>query len=356
MDATDHRRMTSAWQKSRFLRKIRLFGSALAVAGAISGSAAADPVEDFYKGRNLQVLVGVSAGGAYDLQMRLVARYITRHIPGHPVAVPQNMTGATGLVMANYLYRVAPKDGTSMGLIQNGLPTFQAVGKEGAQFDARQFEWIGSIDQTVETLIVWKSTGVKTIEDARKKEIIIGSIGSSGITYMYPVMLNEMVGTKFKMVTGYPGSGALNLAMQRGEVEGRNNSWGSIKANNPDWITNKDIFALTFSGKRPHDLKDVPDLNDLISSAEDRQVAQIVTAGDRLGHPFAVAPGVPAERVAALRTAFTAMLKDPDFIRDAKAVQIDIDPVGPQQLRKVVDDLFAVPDALKQRAKKYFEQ
>ncbi|MDF2118020.1 hypothetical protein PY365_20820 [Roseiarcaceae bacterium H3SJ34-1] len=356
MNATDHRRMTSASRKAAFPRKIWLLGSALALAGAISGTAAADPVEDFYKGKNLQVLVGVSAGGAYDLQMRLVARYITKYIPGHPVAVPQNMTGATGLVMANYLYRVAPKDGTTMGLIQNGLPTFQAVGKEGAQFDARKFEWIGSIDQTVETIIVWKSTGVKTIEDARKKEIIIGSIGSSGITYMYPVMLNEMVGTKFKMVTGYPGSGALNLAMQRGEVEGRNNSWGSIKANNPDWIANKDIFVLTFSGKRPGDLDGIPDLNDLITSAQDRQVAQIVTAGDRVGHPFAVAPGVPADRVAALRTAFTAMLKDPDFIRDATAVQIDIDPVDPQQLKKVVDDLFAVPDALKQRARKYFDQ
>ena len=348
MGATDHRRMT--------LLATALLTGALAMSGAFAGSAAAEPVEDFYKGKNLNVLVGVGAGGAYDLQMRLVARHIGKFIPGHPTAVPQNMTGATGLVMANYLYRVAAKDGTYMALIQNGLPTFQAVGKQGVQFDARQFQWIGSLARTVETMIAWKTTGVKTLEDARNKEVIIGSIGSSGLTYMYPVMLNELAGTKFKMVTGYPGSGALNLAMERGEVEGRNNSWGSIKANKSDWIANKDIAVLVYSGATQSDLPGVPRLEEVIRNPEDRQVARVVTTGNRLGHPFAVAPGVPEERVAALRAAFLAMTKDPDFIKEANASEIELAPISPDQLKQVIDDLFAVPDALKKRARKYFEQ
>jgi tripartite-type tricarboxylate transporter receptor subunit TctC len=323
---------------------------------ALAAPAKADPVENFYKGRNLNLLVGVSAGGAYDLTMRLVARHIVRFIPGRPTPVAQNMTGATGLVMANYLYNVAPKDGTFMGLIQNGLPTFQAVGMEGAQFDSRRLEWIGSPAPTIETMLVWKTTGVKTIEDARNREVIIGSIGSSGITFMYPLMLNDMVGTRFKMVAGYTGSGNLNLAMERGEVEGRNNSWGSIKANKPEWIKNKDVTVLAYSGRRQPDLAGVPHLEDVIKDPVDRQVFKVVTAGAQLGHPFAMAPGVPADRLEAVRKAFMEMLKSPEFIKEATAAQIEIDPVEPQEMRDIVQELFATPEDVRKRARKYFDR
>lgn len=315
----------------------------------------ADSVEAFYKGKNLNMLVGVSAGGAYDLTLRLVARHIVRFIPGQPTPVPQNMTGATGLVMANYLYNVAPKDGSYIGLIQNGLPTFQAVGMEGAKFDARKLEWIGSPAPTIETMIVWKkTTGVSTIEEARKREIIIGSIGSSGITFMYPQMLNDMAGTKFRMVPGYTGSGALNLAMERGEVEGRNNSWGSIKANKPQWITDGDISVLVYSGRRQKELAKVPHLEDIIKNKVDLQVFKVVTAGSQLGHPFAMAPGVPADRLAAVRKAFAEMVKSPEFIKEATAAQILLDPVEPDEMREVVEELFATPEDVRARARKYF--
>lgn len=319
-------------------------------------SAQADPIENFYKGKNLQFLVGVSAGGGYDLQMRLVARHIVRFIPGNPTPVPQNMTGATGLVMANYLYRVAPRDGTAIGLIQNGLPTYQAVGKEGVQFDVRQFQWLGALTPTTETMIAWKTTGVHTIAEARSKEIIAGSNGTSGITYIYPVMLNDLAGTKFKMITGYPGSSALNLAMERGEVEARNNSWDSIKSTKPNWIANRDVSILVYSGLKPDELKDVPELDDVISDANDRLVARVVTSGNRLGYPFTVMPGVPAERVAALRSAFVAMTKDPEFLKEAAAAQIEVNPISPQRMHDNIEALFAVPEPLKQRARKYFEQ
>ncbi len=316
-----------------------------------------DPVAAFYKGKNLNMLVGVSAGGAYDLTLRLVARHIVRFIPGNPTPVPQNMTGATGLVMANFLYNVAPKDGTYIGLIQNGLPTFQAVGMEGAQFDARRLEWIGSPAPTIETMIAYKKrTGVASIEDARQREVIVGSIGSSGITYMYPLMLNDMAGTKFRMVPGYTGSGALNLAMERGEVDARNNSWGSVKANKPEWIKNGDIAVLTYSGRKQPDLANVPHLEDIIKDKTDLAVFKVVTAGSQLGHPFAMAPGVPADRLAAVRKAFAEMLKSPEFIKEAVAAQIDIDFVDPDEMRQIVAELFSTPQEVRDRARKYFDR
>ena len=341
--------------------RARLLAASLALAPlahvAPANAQAADPVSAFYKGKNLNMLVGVSAGGAYDLTLRLVARHIVKFIPGNPTPVPQNMTGATGLVMANYLYNVAAKDGTFMGLIQNGLPTYQAVGMDGVQFDARKLEWIGSPSPTIETMIAYKKrTGVATIEDARQREVIVGSIGSSGITYMYPLMLNDMAGTKFRMVPGYTGSGALNLAMERGEVDARNNSWGSVKANKPEWIKNGDIAVLTYSGRKQPDLASVPHLEDIIKDKTDLAVFKVVTAGSQLGHPFAMAPGVPADRLAAVRKAFEEMLKSPEFIKEAVAAQIDIDYVDPGEMRQVVDELFSTPQEVRDRARKYFDR
>lgn len=338
-----------------------LFAAAVAVApfGLVNTVSAqsADSVEAFYKGKNLNMLVGVSAGGAYDLTLRLVARHITRFIPGRPNPVPQNMTGATGLVMANYLYNVAAKDGTYMGLIQNGLPTYQAVGMPGVQFDASKLEWIGSPAPTIETMIAYKKrTGVSSIEDARKQEVIVGSIGSSGITYMYPQMLNDMAGTKFRMVPGYTGSGALNLAMERGEVDARNNSWGSVKANKPNWIKDGDIAVLTYSGRRQKDLANAPHLEDIIKDKTDLAVFKVVTAGGQLGHPFAMAPGVPADRLAAVRKAFAEMIKSPEFIKEATASQIELDFVDPDELSQVVSELFSTPQELRDRARKYFDR
>lgn len=315
----------------------------------------ADPVADFYKGKNINFLVGVSSGGQYDLELRLVARHITRHIPGKPVAVPQNMTGATGLVMANHMYRVAPHDGTTVALIQNGLPTYQVVGRKGVQFDARQLQWIGSMSATADTMLAWKGSKVLTLDDARKREVIAGSNGAAGITYMYPLMMNDMLGTKFKMVTGYQGSGALNLAVERGEVDARMNSWSSIKASKPNWIRDKQISVLVYSGPRQTDLPGVPHFEDLLKNADDRAVLRVVTAGSDLGRPFAVAPGVPAERVKALRSAFVAMTKDPEFLKEAAALKLPVTPVSHERLKEVIDNLFAVPDHLKQRAAKYFK-
>jgi tripartite-type tricarboxylate transporter receptor subunit TctC len=317
--------------------------------------ASADDVEDFYRGRTLTVMVGVGAGGEYDLQMRMVSRHIAKHIPGKPATVAQNMVGATGLLMANHLANVAPKDGSVIGLVQNGLPSYQAMGIEGVNFDATKFNWIGSLSPTAETMAIFKHAGVRTIEDARKKELIAGSNGRSGITYTFPRLMNELLGTRFKIITGYQGVNEINIAMDRGEADGRNNSWTSWKASKPDWVANKDIHIIVYAGPKPRDLEGVPAFEDLVANEEDRQLVRLVISGSRLGHPFATAPGVPQERVKALRDAFAAMVRDPDYLKEITAARLEPNPIRGEDLQKTVDELMAMPQAIRARGKKLVE-
>ncbi len=316
----------------------------------------ADPIADFYKGRNVNMLIGVSAGGEYDTHARLVARHIGKYLPGNPTLVPQNMVGAGGVIMANYLYGIAPKDGTYLGVIQNGHPTIQAVGLQNVQFDAARFNWIGAITPTVETMALWKTAQVRNIEDARAKgEIVVGSVGVSNITYTFPQMLNEFAGTKFKIISGYRGGSEINLAMERGEVLGRNNTWSSWKTTRPEWLQNKDIVLISYAGPKPADLDGVSSLEDLARSDDDRKVIRLITAGTRLGRPITTTPDVPPERVKALREAFQAAMKDPDLLKEAAAARIDVDPISGEDLAKVVEDVLATPLHLRERAKPFLQ-
>ncbi len=340
--------------KNWSLRVIALVGAV--VAAGSQAQAQSDAVADFYRGKTLTVLVGVGAGGEYDFQMRLVQRHIGKYIPGNPSTVGQNMVGATGLLMANHLYNVAPKDGTVIGLIQNGLPSFQAMGVEGINFDARKFNWIGSLSPTVETMAVRKGSGVMTVEDARKKDLIAGSNGRAGITYTFPALMNDLLGTRFKIVTGYASVNEINIAMERGEADGRNNSWTSWRTAKPDWIANKQINVLVRVGPLPHDMDpSVPQFEDLVPKLEDKQLLRLVTSGSRLGHPFATAPGVPAERVAALREAFAKMVRDPDYLRELAAVRLEANPQTGEQLQAIVDEVMATPDPVKQKGRKLIQ-
>ena len=269
------------------------------LAATVTTAAAADPVADFYRGKTITILIGVGAGGEYDLQARMVGKFLGRYIPGNPAVVAQNMTGASGLKMTNYLASVAPHDGTYIGMIMNGLPALQVVGLDGVQFDAAKFNWLGAMAPVDETIAVWHSAGVSSIEGARQKEIVTGSTARGSITYTFPQMMNELFGTKFKLVTGYTGGNEINLAMERGEVEARNNTWSSWKATRPDWLRDKKIAVIVQSGPRPGDL-DAPLVRDLATTDEQRSIVALVFAGDTLGRPLAITPGVPADRVAAL--------------------------------------------------------
>ena len=333
-----------------------IYASAMLCAGALAGaSASAQSPADFYKGKTVNVLIGVGVGGEYDLHARIVARHIGKHAPGAPNFVPQNMTGAGGAKMAAYLAEVAPKDGTNIGMIANNFPAMQAAGLDVIRFDLGKFQWIGSISPTVETMTVTKAAGISTIEEARSKEIIVGATGKGAITYSFPAMLNEFLGTRFKIVPGYPGGNQINLAMERGEVQARNNTWSSWKVTKPDWIKNGDIRILAYAGPAPKDLPGVPNVVDLVKSADDKRTVELIVSGTMLGRPLAFAGDVPADRVAAIRAAFVQTMKDPEFLGEADKLKIEVDPVSGEDMQKVVANVLATPKNLAARARTIIE-
>jgi tripartite-type tricarboxylate transporter receptor subunit TctC len=329
--------------------------AASALIGLGAGAASAQSVGDFYKGKTINVLIGVGVGGEYDLHARLIARYIGKHIPGNPTLVAQNMLGAGGAKMASYLADVAPKDGTNIGMIANNFPAMQAAGVDLIRFDIGRFQWIGSISPTVETMTVWRTAGVSTIEEARQKEVVAGASGKGAITYSFPAMLNDFLGTKFKIVVGYQGGNAINLAMERGEVQARNNTWSSWKVTKPDWLKAGDIKILVYAGPKPKDLPGVPAVRDLVKTEDDRRIVDLIVSGTELGRPLAFAGGVPADRVAAVRKAFMDTMRDPDFMQEAGKLQIEIDPVSGEHMQKVVAEVLATPKNLAERARALIE-
>jgi hypothetical protein len=310
-------------------------------------------IAEFYRNKTVNVYIGVGVGGEYDIQARLVARHIGKHIPGNPTVVPQNMTGAGGLRMINYLYNVAAKDGTNIGMIANAFPAMQAAGIAGVQFDAAKMQWLGTIAPVVETMAVWHSTGVKSIEDLRHREVVAGASARGAITFIYPSMMNELLGTKFKIVTGYPGGNQINLAMERGEVEARNNTWSSWKATKADWLKEKKITVIAQAGPRASDL-DAPSVEDAARTPEERQLIELVVSGTQFGRPLAT-NAAPPDRVAALREAFAATMKDPEFLAEARALNFEVDPVLGEKMQKIVEKVLATPKGVAAKAKGLME-
>jgi tripartite-type tricarboxylate transporter receptor subunit TctC len=316
-------------------------------------SASAQSPADFYARASLRLIISADPGGSYDQIGRLVSRHLGRKIPGNPRVIPENMLGASGRVAANYLFRAAPKDGSVVGLIQQSIPMGQALGEGGVQYDAAQFNWIGSPVRLDETLVVWHTTGVRTIEDAKKKEVIIGATSPTGMNYVYPKLANELLGTRFKIVTGYPGGTPIVLALERGEVEGRgSNPWSEWKATKPDWVREGKIVPLMQMSLFKHpDLPHVPLLIDLAPNETVRAIFELISITGEIGRPLVTAPGVPADRVAALRQAFDATMTDPEFLADAARSHIEIHPIDGHELgmlaRKVLDAPKSATDLLK---------
>jgi tripartite-type tricarboxylate transporter receptor subunit TctC len=328
-------------------------------AGLIFATAAGLPahaqsVADFYRGQTVNVLIGVGVGGEYDLQARLIARHIGKHIPGNPIVVPQNMTGAGGIKMANYLFTQAARDGTNIGMLGNNFPATQAVGGAGVQFDAVKFLWLGTIAPVVETMAVWTAIGVRTIDDLRAKEIVAGASGKGAITYSYPSMMNEFLGTKFKIVTGYQGGNQINLAMERGEVQARSNTWSSWKATKPAWLRDRLITIIVQAGPRAGDL-DAPSVEALARTPDERKLIELVTSGTHLGRPLATTPDAPAERLTALRAAFRATMADPEFRAEAEKSGFEVAPVYGEDMQTIVEKIMSTPKELASRAKHLVE-
>ena len=341
-----------------------LVGLILKLTGALalfwvlaSGSlASAQSVADFYAGRTIHSLVGLSAGGGADAHMRLVARYLGKYLPGHPTVVPQNMTGANGLILANYLSNVAPRDGTYIGLLSSSLLLQQAVGKPGVQYDLEKLNWLGSASpRPVEIMVVSSASGIDSIEAAKQRQVVLGAIGVGGITSSVPRLLNDLLGTKFKIVTGYPGSAELDLAIERGEVQGRHYTWSGLKENQPGWLADKQVKILLYAGDKPADLDGVPSLESLVPDPADRLLADIVRSGMEWGLPFVTTPDVPADRVAALQDAFRSVVADPEFIRDGQKAGMELGLIPPTELEGLVHRVLTAPPDLLQRAKRYIE-
>jgi tripartite-type tricarboxylate transporter receptor subunit TctC len=322
------------------------FVTLLVTAGVLCGFASpgrADDVADFYRGKRVNLVIGYGNGGGYDIYARLLGRFLGDHIPGKPTVLPQNMPGAGSRRAANWLYSAAPRDGTVIACLGQATPTDQALSQPGVQFDARKFNWIGNLVVVNNILFVSATSGVATVEEARKKALSIGATGASSPSVLYPQVSDRLLGTKFNIVAGYPGGGDINLAVERHEVDGRgSDSWASMKSTHPDWLRDHMVNILFQVGpKREIDLPDVPLWSELGSNDDERQVLEILSGDVAVGRPILTAPGVPADRVKALRKAFDDTMADPQFIAAAMQANMYLNPMGGEELQKIVDRIAA---------------
>jgi tripartite-type tricarboxylate transporter receptor subunit TctC len=319
----------------------------------LAAPVAADPVEEFYRGKTLNMVIGVSVGGDYDRRARLIARHMGRHIPGRPTIVANNMTGGGGLVAANWLANVAPQDGTAMLMIAQNLPLVQAVGTPSAKYDVRKFFWLGNTTDTPNVINSWHTTGITSVQQVMQRELVVGATGIGSGSHYYPAALNALVGTRFKIVSGYPGGNEANLAMERGEIGGRgSNSWASWKSTKPQWLAEKKIVMLVQIGlKRDPELQNVPLMQDLARNENDAKVLTFLSADTAIARAVVTTPGVPADRVAALRQAFAATMKDPEFIAEATRMKMDLSIASGEEAQAVAASVVDTPPEIVARAK-----
>ena len=313
----------------------------------------AEALDFFARTRTLTLIVGTEAGGGYDAYGRLFARYFARHFPGDASVVVQNMPGASGRRAAEFMYSTAPKDGTAMGTLEQNIPLTQILGRENVRFDVGRFNYLGNMSDTVSTAIVWHTSGVKTIDDAKEKEVIVGATGKTGTTEVFARLMNRTLGTKFRVVSGYPGGNDINLAMQRGEIGGRASySWDSLKSANPDWLADNKVNILVQIGlRKAPDLPDVPLLLDLVKDGTEHEVVRLFSASLELGRVFLTPPDVPADRVQLLRGIFDTAVGDPGLREEARRMQIDINPARGVDVQKIIASLLAEPPAVIEQAK-----
>jgi tripartite-type tricarboxylate transporter receptor subunit TctC len=321
--------------------------AAVAALAAMTAPAAAQAPN--LAGKTVNMIIGFGPGGGYDLWGRVVARHISKHLPGNPTIVPQNMPGAGSLNAANHIYNVAPKDGTAMGIIAGPAVLGPITGTPGARFDPTRITWVGTPTTDTHVCIAYNSpqVQVKTLKDLYEKELIVGASGTGVGSYSFPKALSALLGMNFKVILGFPGSSAVFLAMERGEVDGICIQPAAVSENRPDWITGKKAVILFQGGAAPNpELKDVPFVNDLARTPQDRQAIEFLYAGLGLGRPFIAPPGMPADRMKMLQDAFSATMKDPVFIADAKKQKLDFAPEDGEHLAAYVKKIYATPKAI----------
>ena len=326
--------------------------TALIFATGLPRARAADDVASFYKGRTINVVIGTSAGGGYDLYARVLAEHMAQHIPGNPTLVPQNMPGAGTLRAMLYLYTVAPKDGTVIGTFSRSMPLSPVLGLPGARFDATKLTWLGSVAKDTTACISWKSSPVKNWADMQKTEYKAGGEGRGADPDVYATVLKNTLGANVKLVTGYPGTADITLAMERGELDGLCGiSYSTILSTHPDWLHDKKVNILVQGALEPDPLlPGVPFMPDLAASPAAKQVLQLLLAPQAMARPFAAPPGIPADRARALQAAFDATMKDPAFLADAKKLDLDVNPMSGDQLATLLKTLYATPKDVARQA------
>lgn len=342
---------------SRFERSLRPAAiAAPMIAGALlqAGGAKADAVADFYRGKSINMIVGYSSGGGYDIYARAIARHLGKHIPGNPKVVVNNMPGAGSLVSLNYLYNVAPKDGTAIATFGRGLVMEPLIGAAKVQYDATKVTWIGSASNELSVCAVTAKSKVEKFEETFATEVAVGGEGSGSDPDTYALLVRNLFGAKMKLVTGYPGGNDMTLAIERGEIDGRCGwSWGSIKATRPDWIAgpNRLRVLLAMTLDRSPEMPDVPTVLEKAKSESDREIVKLIVSRQVVARPFAAPPSIPEDRRDALRAGFDATMKDPEFLAEAKALSLEIAPIGGAEVDKLVQELYRTPPEVVARAK-----
>jgi tripartite-type tricarboxylate transporter receptor subunit TctC len=323
--------------------------AAILVVGALAAAAipaTAQTPEQFFKGKTLTFYVGLSPGGGYDQNARLVAKYFGKYVPGNPTVVVKNMPGGGGIVMTNYVANVAERDGLHIGAPQRGIPFEPLLGDAShAKYDPLKLNWLGSANADTSVAIVTKRSGVTSVQDLKKKEVIVAGTGVGTESVTVPYILRNILGLKFKVIAGYPGGSEMNLAMQRGEVDGRGTfSWTSLKPQYKEWVESGDMTVLFQMGLRKHpDLQKVPLITELAENDTQRQVLALQFTAFELGRPYFLSEGVPADRVQALRRAFDATMKDKDLLADAEKQGLEVNPATGEEMIEMLKKVYATP-------------
>lgn len=340
-------------------RTLLLRAAAAGVAAMLGVSlAAADDVADFYKGKTASLYLGYPPSGAYDIYARLIARYMTKYVPGNPQFIVRYKPGAASLNLVNELYNVMPRDGSVIGMFARSVALNRLLGREGANFNPVEFNWIGSANNEVSICGVWHGVGVWTTKDFISRPLVFAANAPGAESDVYPNILNNLLGTKFKVVAGYPGVNDLTLALERGEADARCGwSWGAVKAAKPDWLRDKKIYiAVQFATKKHAELPDVPLATELAHNDKERAALDLILTQQVMGRPFAAPPKVPADRVTALRRAFDRSLKDPELLAEAEKAQLEIAPVDGEALQAMVEHMFQAPQDVIDAARKAIGQ
>ena len=339
------------------LWRARRFGLTVAIASGLTafglvGQSAAQTPDQFYKGKSIDLEVGYPTGGSNDAYARLLATHIGKHIPGAPAVVPRNMPGAGSFLAVNRVANTLPRDGTVIGLGAPTLALDERLGSQGVRFKTADLNWLGRVDSLINIVMMWKTSPVKTIADAQRIESTLSGTGAGSTVSIYPTVLNNVIGTKFKLVMGYRGSNEAMLALERGEVEGHSTAWSAVKVAKPDWLRDKTVnIIVQFALKRHPELPDVPTAVELARNDEERQVLSAIMNASEVGTAFFTTPGIPPERLAALRHAFDETVKDPEFLAEAEKVRLGVTPMTGEEVQKLVSQVSNLSPALLERVR-----